>query len=154
MTFYDPMTNFLPVYKSWLAILILSNLTMIWRYHGSRISVPGNLCLQIGLAYLLMSCRLIKHTVEGIRTKLDRIYLHSLQNSATSQEPDSQETTDLQEELESLYSEILPVAQMSAEQQFLQPALKAIAATDGQGQERAAIAVEYVCRPSNISTQS
>ncbi|TVY30784.1 hypothetical protein LHYA1_G000367 [Lachnellula hyalina] len=91
-----------------------------------------------------LCARLIKHTVEGIRTKLDRIYLHALQNSATSQEPDSQETTDLQEELESLYSEILPVAQMSAEQQFLQPALKAIAATDGQGQERAAIAVKYI----------
>ncbi|TVY48436.1 hypothetical protein LOCC1_G000907 [Lachnellula occidentalis] len=91
-----------------------------------------------------LCARLIKHTVEGIRTKLDRIYLHALRNSARSEEPDSQETTDLQEELESLYSEILPVAQMSAEQQFLQPALKAIAATDGQGQERAAKAVEYI----------
>ncbi|TVY87763.1 hypothetical protein LAWI1_G003175, partial [Lachnellula willkommii] len=91
-----------------------------------------------------LCARLIKHTVEGIRTKLDRIYLDALHNSARSEEPDSQETTDLQEELESLYSEILPVAQMSAEQQFLQPALKAIAATDGQGQERAAKAVKYI----------
>jgi len=76
---------------------------------------------------------------------LDRIYLDALQNSLGGEEPDSQETTDLQEELESLYSEILPVAQMSAEQQFLQPAIRAIAATDGQGQERAAKAVKYVC---------
>ncbi|TVY80700.1 hypothetical protein LSUE1_G001664 [Lachnellula suecica] len=91
-----------------------------------------------------LCARLIKHTVEGIRTKLDRIYLDALQDSPSSNEPQNQETTDLQEELESLYSEILPVAQMSAEQQFLQPALKAIAATDGQGQERSAKAVEYI----------
>jgi hypothetical protein len=91
-----------------------------------------------------MACRLIKHIVEGIRTKLDRIYLDALQNSSNGEESDSQETTDLQEELESLYSEILPVAQMSAEQQFLQPALRTIAATDGHGQERAAKAVKYV----------
>lgn len=96
--------------------------------------------------------RLIKHTVEGIRTKLDRIYLDALQNASSGDEPNSQETTDLQEELESLYSEILPVAQMSAEQQFLQPALRAIAATDGQGQERAAKAVQYVsCLPLSPS---
>lgn len=94
---------------------------------------------------LLTDIRLIKHTVEGIRTKLDRIYLEALQNSSSGEAPDSQETTDLQDELESLYSEILPVAQMSAEQQFLQPALKAIEASDGQGQKRADTAVEYVC---------
>jgi len=94
-----------------------------------------------------MISRLIKHTVEGIRTRLDRIYLDALQNALSNDEPASQETIDLQEELESLYSEILPVAQMSAEQQFLQPALRAITATDGQGQERAVKAVQYVRSP-------
>lgn len=50
----------------------------------------------------------------------------------------------MKEELESLYSEILPVAQMSAEQQYLKPALREIAARDGQGQERSAKAIKYV----------
>lgn len=93
--------------------------------------------------------RYIKNTVEGIRTKLDRIYLESLIKSSgsDSHSADSQEAIDLQEELESLYSEILPVAQMAAEQQYLEPALKTIAANSGKGQERAAKAVTYVCIP-------
>jgi SUMO ligase MMS21 Smc5/6 complex component len=93
--------------------------------------------------------RLIKHTVEGIRTRLDRIYLDTLKSSNTSNghDSDNQEVSDLQEELESLYSEILPVAQMSAEQQYLEPALRVIAATNGQGQERSVKAVKYVSFP-------
>ena len=93
-----------------------------------------------------LCARLIKHTVEGIRTRLDRIYLDALRSSNTSNghSEDSQEVNDLQEELESLYSEILPVAQMSAEQQYLEPALRTIAATSGKGQERSVKAVKYV----------
>lgn len=74
---------------------------------------------------------------------MDRIYLEALPSSGPD-DPDNQESRDLQDELESLYSEILPVAQMSAEQQFLQPALKTISAKNGQGQERAVKAVKYV----------
>ena len=93
-----------------------------------------------------LCARLIKHTVEGIRTRLDRIYLDALKSSNTSNghREDSQEVNDLKEELESLYSEILPVAQMSAEQQYLEPALRTIAATSGKGQERSVKAVKYV----------
>jgi small-conductance mechanosensitive channel len=93
-----------------------------------------------------LCARLIKHTVEGIRTRLDRIYLQA-PNSAPNGHEDDQESVDLQEELESLYSEILPVAQMSAEQQFLEPALREIAARDGQDQERSVKAVKYVRAP-------
>lgn len=92
-----------------------------------------------------LCARLIKHTVEGIRTKLDRIYLEALSNAPSDTEADAQEISDLQEELESLYSEILPVAQMSTEQQFLEPALQTLKASNGQGQERAVQAVKYVC---------
>jgi hypothetical protein len=91
-----------------------------------------------------LSARLIKNTVEGIRTKLDRIYLEALHSSSAAMTDDGQEGQDLQDELESLYSEILPVAQMSAEQQFLQPALRTMAASSGKGQERAVKAVKYV----------
>lgn len=101
-----------------------------------------------------LCARLIKHTVEGIRTRLDRIYLQGLNGSATN-DSDSQEVVELQEELESLYSEILPVAQMSAEQQFLEPALREIAARDGQGHDRSVKAVRYVrghlYAPSNLA---
>ncbi|EPE32699.1 hypothetical protein GLAREA_07833 [Glarea lozoyensis ATCC 20868] len=91
-----------------------------------------------------LSARLIKHTVEGIRTRLDRIYLEALQSSNITADDNNQENQDLQDELESLYSEILPVAQMSAEQQFLQPALRTMAASSGKSQERAVKAVEYI----------
>ena len=98
------------------------------------------------LLEILTGFRLIKHTVEGIRTRLDRIYLSNLNSSSIqdSNGSDEQEVNDLQEELESLYSEILPVAQMSTEQQYLEPALGIIAATNGQGQERSVKAVKYV----------
>ena len=94
----------------------------------------------------VMVYRLIKHTVEGIRTRLDRTYLEALNvdERPTDREEDVKEVTELQEELESLYSEILPVAQMSTEQQYLEPALREISVQNGQGQERTAKAVKYV----------
>lgn len=93
-----------------------------------------------------LCARLIKHTVEGVRTKLDRVYLEALKAAGTSNGNDRQssDVVELQEELESLYAEILPVAQMSAEQQFLEPALRIVAATDGQDQERSVKAFKYV----------
>jgi gamma-glutamyl:cysteine ligase YbdK (ATP-grasp superfamily) len=93
-----------------------------------------------------LCARLIKHTVEGVRTKLDRVYLEELGNGLVSNsvQNDAQEAIDLQEELESLYAEILPVAQMSTEQQFLEPARKIVANTDGRAHERATKAFEYV----------
>ena len=94
-----------------------------------------------------MVFRLIKYTVEGIRTKLDRIYLEALNTPAQCADGHSttdQEVSELQDELESLYAEILPVAQMSAEQQFLEPSLREISATDWKGQDRSVKAVKYV----------
>ena len=94
---------------------------------------------------------MIKHTVEGVRTRLDRVYLEALDSgSSNDQDSEKPEVAELQEELESLYAEILPVAQMSAEQQFLEPALRIIAATDGQGQERAVKAFKYVSAQTTV----
>lgn len=94
-----------------------------------------------------MAPRLIKYTVEGVRTKLDRTYLDALNNPVGGTDghgATSQEVAELQDELESLYAEILPVAQMAAEQQHLEPALREISARDGQGQDRSVKAVKYV----------
>lgn len=91
-----------------------------------------------------LCARLIKHTVEGIRAKLDRVYLEALSNAPDDHGVDEQEINGLQEEVESLYSEILSVAQMSAEQQYLEPALQTMKAANGQGQERSVKAVQYV----------
>ncbi|PQE10819.1 vacuolar H+ Ca2+ exchanger protein [Rutstroemia sp. NJR-2017a BBW] len=93
-----------------------------------------------------LCARYIKHTVDGMRTKLDRIYLEALGNPAgpDSNNVNEQEMKDLQEELESLYSEVLPVAQMSAEQQYLEPALREIALRSNQGQERSYQAMKYI----------
>ncbi|KAJ9137135.1 Vacuolar H+/Ca2+ exchanger [Pleurostoma richardsiae] len=91
--------------------------------------------------------RLIKYTVETVRTRLDRLYLESLeayQRSGSHDQVPTDEVTALQEELESLYSEVLPVAQMSVEQQHLEPALKSLAAKDGQNLNRSAEAVNYI----------
>ena len=85
--------------------------------------------------------------MEGVRTRLDRIYLDSLNQPSTASVSDDEhdgEVNDLEEELESLYAEILPVAQMSAEQQYLTPARREVAASDGLSQEQSGKAVQYV----------
>ncbi|KAK3295335.1 uncharacterized protein B0H64DRAFT_441756 [Chaetomium fimeti] len=102
---------------------------------------------QQDVALLRETCaRLIKFTVEGIRTKLDRLYLEALELSSQSGSPrvSADQVSALQEELESLYSEILPVAQMSTEQQFLEPALKSLAAKNRQSMAKSARATSYV----------
>ncbi|OAA46731.1 vacuolar H+/Ca2+ exchanger [Beauveria brongniartii RCEF 3172] len=90
--------------------------------------------------------RLIKITVETIRTRLDTTYLTALataqQSQDTSADPDEIEA--LQAELESLYSEILPVAQMSVEQQHLEPALGSIASRSGQSLRKTASSLKYI----------
>lgn len=96
--------------------------------------------------------RLIKYTVECIRTKLDRTYLESLESlskpgSDKHATAPKDELGALQEELESLYSEILPVAQMSVEQQWLEPSLQSLSARSGHGVTHAAEAIQYVSLP-------
>ncbi|UNI13961.1 hypothetical protein JDV02_000647 [Purpureocillium takamizusanense] len=91
--------------------------------------------------------RLIKVTVETVRTKLDAIYLDTLadaERSGKTKPASPNEVTVLQEEVESLYSEILSVAQMSVEQQHLEPALVSITAQSGQSLSRTAAAVAYM----------
>lgn len=91
---------------------------------------------------------LIKYTVEGVRVRLDRVYIEGREGSSGSPEgfgdARSADMAALKEELESLYSEIIPVAQMSAEQRYLQLALRSIAAQGGQGLERSKKIAEYV----------
>ncbi|VUC21980.1 unnamed protein product [Clonostachys rosea] len=94
-----------------------------------------------------ISIRLIKITVETLRTKLDRVYLEALTNAERSGEARAttvEEVRALEEELESLYSEIFPVAQMSVEQQYLDPASKSIGGRSGQSLQRSVAAFTYV----------
>ncbi|OAA71803.1 hypothetical protein LEL_09038 [Akanthomyces lecanii RCEF 1005] len=90
--------------------------------------------------------RLIKITVETIRTRLDTTYLSALAAAQQSRDSgaDPDETEALQAELESLYSEILPVAQMSVEQQHLEPALQSISARSGQSLRKTASSLTYM----------
>lgn len=90
---------------------------------------------------------MIKNTVETLRTRLDRIYLEAVlaaERSGGSKSAAEEDVKALQEELESLYSEILPVAQMSAEQQYIEPTLKSTNSQSGQSLHRSAVAVAYV----------
>ncbi|KAL5605978.1 hypothetical protein BROUX41_006222 [Berkeleyomyces rouxiae] len=71
--------------------------------------------------------RLIKTTVELERTRLDRVYLDGLSSpmAATGAGADELESTEaLQAEVESLYTEILPVAQMAVENTYLEPSTR------------------------------
>ncbi|OAA53733.1 hypothetical protein ISF_08672 [Cordyceps fumosorosea ARSEF 2679] len=93
--------------------------------------------------------RLIKITVETIRTRLDTTYLTTL--AAAQQAPDyttadPDDVDALQAELESLYAEVLPVAQMSVEQQHLEPALAGVAARTGRGLRKTTSSLAYADR--------
>lgn len=91
--------------------------------------------------------RYIKTTVETLRTRLDRVYLEAVlatDRAGESKSASADEVKALEEELESLYSEILPVAQMSAEQEHLEPALQSTDSQSGQSLRRSAAAVTYI----------
>jgi hypothetical protein len=92
--------------------------------------------------------RLIKYTVEAVRTRLDRTYLEAANGRGNAfkgvRAIDNTEITALLDDLESLYTEILPVAQMPAEQQYLEPALRLIAAHAVQFGDRSSITIKYV----------
>lgn len=90
---------------------------------------------------------LIKYTVECIRTKLDRVFLQALEafhTSGASNSAAKEDVTAQQEELEELYSEILPVAQMSVEQQWLEPSLRSLSSKNGNNLGQSAEALAYV----------
>ncbi|OIW32904.1 hypothetical protein CONLIGDRAFT_570660 [Coniochaeta ligniaria NRRL 30616] len=91
--------------------------------------------------------RLIKYIVEACRTRLDRIYLESLGAASTANGHRTMQGEDIatvQDELESLYSEILPVAQMSVEQQYLAPALKSLSSKNGKSFAKTSHAIDYI----------
>ncbi|KAJ4392390.1 hypothetical protein N0V85_007096 [Neurospora sp. IMI 360204] len=94
--------------------------------------------------------RMIKFHVEGIRTRLDRIYLETLHAAIESGAGGDGSTVTVedvaavQRELEELYTEILPVGQMSIEHQFLRPALDDLAAKNGRSLEQSTQAAHYI----------
>ncbi|KAJ9134383.1 Vacuolar H+/Ca2+ exchanger [Coniochaeta hoffmannii] len=91
--------------------------------------------------------RLIKYSVEACRTRLDRIFLDSLEAASSANGRHAAQGEDLatvQDELESLYSEILPVAQMSVDQQYLAPALKSLTSRNGKSFAKTAHAIDYI----------
>lgn len=117
------------------------------RLNGYGSFVPGN--SQTSLTTCACSClySLIKYTVEGVRLRLDRAYIEALgvhQVEKKTTPKNEHEVIELQAELDSLYSEILPVAQMSAEQRYLDCAVRAIASQDKQGLEKSKTIIEYV----------
>lgn len=105
---------------------------------------------QTSIARLRDIClHLIKFAVETIRTKLDRLYLETLEaaeaaEAATTTPSIGEDVATLQGELESLFAEILPVAQMSVEQQYLAPALKALSGKNAKNLTRSLLAFDYV----------
>ncbi|PSR81085.1 hypothetical protein BD289DRAFT_454963 [Coniella lustricola] len=91
--------------------------------------------------------RLIKYTVKCLRTKLDRVFLETLESHMDLEGADLASTDDIngqQAELEELYTEILPVAQMSVEQQWLEPSLRSLHAKNVNSTHRCADGLAYI----------
>ncbi|UKZ51212.1 hypothetical protein TrVGV298_004969 [Trichoderma virens] len=78
--------------------------------------------------------RLVKITVETVRAKLDTTYMETLveaERSGRVKPSTDDEVKALETEVESLHSEILSVAQISVEQQHLEPALQTVSTEGG-----------------------
>lgn len=91
--------------------------------------------------------RLVKITVETVRAKLDTTYMDTLveaERSGRVQPSTHDEVQALEAEVDSLHSEILSVAQMSVEQQYLEQALQTVSTEGGQSAMRTSKALEYV----------
>ncbi|EHK41561.1 hypothetical protein TRIATDRAFT_134980 [Trichoderma atroviride IMI 206040] len=91
--------------------------------------------------------RLVKITVETVRAKLDTTYMDTLveaERSGRVQPSTHEEVEALEAEVDSLHSEILSVAQMSVEQQYLEQALQTVSTEGGQSAMRTSNALEYI----------
>lgn len=91
--------------------------------------------------------RLVKTTVETVRAKLDTTYMDTLveaERSGRVQPSTHEEVEALEAEVDSLHSEILSVAQLSVEQQYLEQALQMVSTEGGQSAMRTSNALQYV----------
>ncbi|PKK48364.1 hypothetical protein CI102_6756 [Trichoderma harzianum] len=91
--------------------------------------------------------RLVKITVETVRAKLDTTYMETLveaERSGRVKPTTDDEVKALEAEVESLHSEILSVAQISVEQQYLEPALQTVSTEGGQSAMRTSNALAYI----------
>ncbi|PFH58766.1 hypothetical protein XA68_13228 [Ophiocordyceps unilateralis] len=119
-----------------------------------RESSPRKLCCELDkpipdeellVDRLRKTCaRLVETTVDTARTKLDRVYLDTLVATRRSEPVADDDVAAVREEVESLYSEMLPVAQMSIDRQHVQPAFDSIAAKSGRSLSRTTEALEYM----------
>ncbi|KAI9756315.1 MAG: hypothetical protein M4579_003907 [Chaenotheca gracillima] len=100
----------------------------------------------------LLCNKLISLKSEEVQSRLDRIFLESQVTSAAADgERGNKEHDDIQadiemlkDELESLYSEITSVAQMSVERDYLQPLLRHIESHEVHTKHTSAAKLEYV----------
>lgn len=89
----------------------------------------------------------MKITVETVRAKLDTTYMDTLveaERSGRVRPSTDEEVKALEAEVESLHAEILSVAQISVESQYLEPALQTVSTEGGQSALRTSNALEYV----------
>ncbi|PGH01198.1 hypothetical protein GX51_05394 [Blastomyces parvus] len=74
-----------------------------------------------------LTAKLAKYLAEEVHSRLDRLYLESLQSSAPGLDKDDEEAlVTLQEEINSLYSEIEILSEMTTQQEFRDPILRAL----------------------------
>ncbi|KAI9789946.1 MAG: hypothetical protein M1833_002140 [Piccolia ochrophora] len=102
--------------------------------------------------------RLINLKTEEIRCRLDRVYLESYEKSSAEevvhQGISKDETGTIEEELESLYSEIAPVSQMSVQQEYLQPLLQAIEDQKTRIVGQSVAALKYILKDRALELQA
>ncbi|OJD09801.1 hypothetical protein AJ78_08919 [Emergomyces pasteurianus Ep9510] len=99
--------------------------------------------------------KLAKYLAEDVHTRLDRLYLESLRNSSSGPEEDEEEAlATLQEEINSLYSEIEILSEMTSQLEFRVPILHALRSRGTEAHSTSQQQLEHIFNAILELTQS
>jgi hypothetical protein len=92
--------------------------------------------------------RLSTLSSSALKARLDRIFTETVGSTVDNYAEPDPEAADLQKDLESLYAEIPSVAEMAAEQEFLQPVIKEVQKCRMKAEEGLRLGGAYVSLPT------
>ncbi|PGH14809.1 hypothetical protein AJ79_02825 [Helicocarpus griseus UAMH5409] len=92
---------------------------------ASAIQIDGN-DRELSARATELTAKLAGYLAEEVHARLDRLYIESIQDDAPGVDDDEEALAALQEEISSLYSEIEILSEMTTQQEFRVPILRAL----------------------------
>lgn len=107
-----------------------------------------------------LSEKLATHIAEEVKIRLDRLYIeevgkfNSRNLGRCGDEEEEEQILSLEEEINTLYSEISVLSAMSADQQFRTPVTRALQARHGEFHTASEKQLDYVSFPDSIEVRT